>query len=286
MDLEELTPLVEAWYEVPPGGLGLGDEKIATVENLTLRKFYAKLGQLTEIGTPWWSTGGQDEFLPVERLRQEDGLTIFGVENQGNFVIAASSDANTNAFASGIELDHVSTFTDVGAPLEEVIVTFVLREMVWTGRPFDRDAAADMERKARDGIHYRGRYVFRDEYDDLWLANDAILMEWSGHRLIVSKGAWRQTPENVTSDQGFGGSDDHNDGARGTQSLRRGTLLRPNFGAPLLIVSLAVSLALVFSHIDGAPLLIGLCLIGAVIGAMAMVMATHREQQPRRPSLE
>jgi len=197
--IDELTPLLEAWYEVAPGGLGLGPALTAGVRNPTLRKFYAKLGKLAELDAPWWRVGGQDSFLPLHQLRLEDGLTVFGVENQGCFIIAAPDAAEGNVFGSGDGLadDRVSTLTDLQVPLEECIVTFVLRETVLTSEPLGHRTTPDVIHAAKAGRHYRGRYVDRDEYDDFWWSDEVLVMNiapFDYEKLVARKGAWRAPP--------------------------------------------------------------------------------------------
>jgi len=194
--IDELTPLLEAWYDVEPGGLGLGAEQLADVRNPTLRSFYMRLGRLTEIDTPWWRYGGQDEFLPPHKLKTEDGATIFGVENQGCFVLAALDDANDNVVANGYmrEDDGVENLVDIGVPLEECIVTFVLRESIFTTEPMNRRVTPAMITAAKAGRHHRGRFIYANTYDEFWLADDVWLMNNIAfdESLVAPKGAWRE----------------------------------------------------------------------------------------------
>lgn len=197
MNIDHLTRLLETWYEVEVGGLGLGAERTDGIRNPTLRKFYSNLGRLADQGTPWWRVDRQDSFVPLSKLNAEWGMTVFGIENQGCFVIAAADQAETNVFGEGdgITLARLTSLTDLGVPLEECLVTFAIRETIFTSQPLEREPTAKITERAKQGVHYRGRYVCDDVFDDFWLSEDVLLLSGKAlgidQDLVAPKGAWR-----------------------------------------------------------------------------------------------
>jgi hypothetical protein len=138
----------------------------------------------------------------LSQLRPESGATVFGVENQGVFIIAASDDpSQTNALVSGdvagdVEDLRLHEFTDLGVPLEELLATLTLRETILSVQDRYRAGSPSLlesRTAALSGVKYRGRYVWPDFLLEFWLADDVwytnTVGEWAAHRNI-----WKQPP--------------------------------------------------------------------------------------------
>ncbi len=204
MNLEQLTSLLEKWYSVAPGGLGLDAVATAHIANPTLREFYERLGALAESGTRFSHPKShhrplatQDRVLPVSELRREGDATIFVLENQDVFVIAAPDQTSqTNALVAGdvgdLRLRHL---TDLGVPLDELLVTLALSETIFSVQDRYRATSPSLLKSrtaAISGVHYRGRYVWPELYSNFWLSDDVWYMDhigcgWAAHRSI-----WKQ----------------------------------------------------------------------------------------------
>ena len=170
MNLKQLTGHLERWYGVAPGGLGLDAVATAHIAHPTLREFYASLGALAETGTRFAHPTShhrplatQDRVLPVQELRREGDATIFAVENQGVFVIAASGDTGQqNALVAGDISDlRLRQLTDIGVPLEEILVTLALFETIFSVADrypvISPPTLAKARAEAASGVRYRGR---------------------------------------------------------------------------------------------------------------------------------
>jgi hypothetical protein len=209
MNLQQLTELLEKWYGAAPGGLGIDRAITASIANPILREFYARLGGLADPQTPYKHPksylrplAAQDRVLPLSDLRREAGATVFGVENQDVFVIAASDDpSQTNALVSGdvagdVEILRLRELTDLGVPLEELLVTLTLQETIFSVQDRYRTGSPPLLKSrtaASSGGRYRGRYVWPDLLLEFWLAEDVWYTngvgEWAAHRNI-----WKQPP--------------------------------------------------------------------------------------------
>jgi hypothetical protein len=208
MNLEQLAGLLERWYGVAPGGLGLDAAATDHIANPMLREFYERLGALAEPGTrfahptsPHRPLAAQDRVLPVSELRRDGDATIFAVENQGVFVIAASGETEQlHALVAG-DLPDVTLRqpTGIGVPLEEILVTLALFETIFSVS--DRYLAitpstlAKARAESASGIRYRGRYVWPDLYTDFWLAEDVWFMDGGWRRSAAHRDLWRQPQE-------------------------------------------------------------------------------------------
>jgi hypothetical protein len=205
MNLEQLTDLLEKWYGAAPGALGIDRAMTANIANPILREFYARLGGLAERQTPFKHPksylrplAAQDRVVSLSELRREGGGTIFGIENQGVFVIAASDDpAQANALVSGDVSDlRLRELTDLGVPLEELLVTLTLQETIFSVQDRYRAGSPPLLKSrtaAMSGVRYRGRYVWPDLFLEFWLADDVWYTDhiggWAAHGNI-----WKQSP--------------------------------------------------------------------------------------------
>lgn len=205
MNLRQLTGLLEKWYGVTPGGLGLDAAATAHIANPMLREFYERLGALAESGSRFAHQTShhrplatQDCVLPVSELRREGEATVFAVENQGVFVIAASDkEEQRNALAAGDVSDlRLRQPTDIGVPLEELLVTLALSETIFSVS--DRYAMispstlAKARAEAASGTYYRGRYVWPDLYSSFWLAENVWFMDGDWMKSAAHRDLWRQ----------------------------------------------------------------------------------------------
>jgi hypothetical protein len=136
--------------------------------------------------------------LPLSKLSRKAGATIFGVENQGVFVIAASDDpAQANALVSGDVSDlRLRELTDLGVPLQELLVSLTLQETIFSVQDRYRAGSPSLLKSrtaAISGVSYRGRYVWPDLILEFWLADDVWYTDhiggWAAHRNL-----WKQPP--------------------------------------------------------------------------------------------
>jgi hypothetical protein len=208
MNLPQLAGLLEKWYGVAPGGLGLDAATAARIANPTLREFYERLGALAEPGTRFMHPTSrhrplatQDRVLPVGELQRDGDATIFAVENQGVFVIAASAEAGQqNALVAG-DLPDVTLrqLTDIGVPLEEILVTLALFETIFSVSDrypvISPPTLAKARAESASGIRYRGRYVWPDLYTDFWLADNVWFLDGGWRRSAAHRDLWRYPQE-------------------------------------------------------------------------------------------
>ena len=205
MNLEQLTSLLEKWYSVAPGGLGLDAVATAHIANPTLREFYERLGALAESGTRFSHPKShhrplatQDRVLPVSELRREGDATIFVLENQDVFVIAASdSPEQRNALVAGdFSKRRLRQLTDIGVPLRELLVTLALSETICSVSDryplISPTTLAKARADAASGTRYRWRYVWPDLHVDFWLAENVWFMDGDWMKLAAHRDLWRQ----------------------------------------------------------------------------------------------
>ena len=77
--------------------------------NPIVEDFYRRSGALTLLKSPFAHPSSyqsplscQDQVVPLDQLKTEDGYTIFSVENQGEFVVAARDDlTDRKTYAKG-----------------------------------------------------------------------------------------------------------------------------------------------------------------------------------------
>ena len=205
MNLRQLTGLLENWYGAAPGGLGLDAAATAHIVNSTLREFYEHLGALAEPGTRFAHPTShhrplatQDRLLPASKLRRDGDATIFVLENQDVFVIAASDNPEQqNALVAGDVGDlRLRQLTDIGVPLEELLVTLALSETIYSVSdryPLISPATlAKARAEVASGTRYRGRYVWPDLYVEFWLAEDIWFMDGDWMKSAAHRDLWCQ----------------------------------------------------------------------------------------------
>ena len=208
MTLSELQTLLADWYEIDRDDLALPHTEALGELHPVLAEFYARLGGLAERDTPLrhpashhYPLATQDTIVPVSELRVEDDVTVFAHENQGNFAIGAHIDSN-EALAKGDYLERSSyAFEPVGVPLEELLVTLVLRETIWSVDDRYAIHADDAVRRAwgaweRTGAvqHYEGRYLWTDTPFRFLLTRDEWYSDTVGIASVAFRGAWREPP--------------------------------------------------------------------------------------------
>lgn len=206
IDFEELQDLLSSWYEVPKTELAAPDNALPQGLNPIIEDFYRRFGALTLLKSPFAHPSSyhsplscQDQVVPLDELKSEDGYTIFSVENQGVFVVAACDDpADPKTYAKGDAVfeEEVKEFADVGVPLQECLVTCVLRETVMSvGDRYRRitpDSLKSASLAAQAGKTVRSRYIWSDNYCTFHLSNDVWFMDWDGMQFSAHRGLWRQ----------------------------------------------------------------------------------------------
>ena len=206
MNFEELQDLLSNWYEVSISALAAQHEAVPQGLNPIVQDFYRRFGALTLPKSPFAHPSSsnsplscQDQVVPLDALKSEDGYTVFSIENQGVFVVAASDDpADPNTYAKGDAVfeDQVKEFADVGVPLQECLVTCVLRETVMSvGDRYRRitpDSLMNDLKVAQTGTTVRSRYIWSEDYCTFHLSNDVWFMDWDGMQFSAHRGLWRQ----------------------------------------------------------------------------------------------
>lgn len=208
MNFEQLQNLLSDWYEVPPGNLGIPESSIPSRINPILQDFYRRFGALaqrkSQFAHPDSDNGPlscQDHIIPVDELKAEEGFTVFCDENQSVFVVAASDDpSNTKTYAKGDGVFEYSTkkLTEVGVPLQECLVTCVLRETILSVndryRLITPDSLKADLRAAQTGETIKSRYIWSDIHITFHLSKDVWFMDWDGMQSSAHRGLWRQKP--------------------------------------------------------------------------------------------
>jgi hypothetical protein len=205
---DHLQDLLSDWYEVSPSDLGLPDAEVPEGINPILTDFYRHFGTLarrkSQFGHPESDNtplSCQDHIFSADELKHKDGYTIFCDENQSVFVVAASDDAaDTNTYAEGdaVFQDRTTEMTDIGVPLEECLVTCVLRETIMSvndryRRITPEGLNADLA-VAQSGQTVRSRYIWPDVYFTFHLSKDIWFMDWDEMKFSARRGLWRHKP--------------------------------------------------------------------------------------------
>jgi hypothetical protein len=208
MNFVELQDLLSNWYEVPSSDLTAPDSAVPQGLNPILEDFYCRFGALTQRKSQFAHPDShhsplscQDQVVPLDELKSEDGYTIFSVENQGVFAVAASDDpSDTKTYAKGDAVfeDETKELTDVCVPLQECLITCVLRETIMSvGDRYRRITPDSLKmdlQAARAGDTVSSRYIWRDNFCTFHLSNDVWFMEWDGMQFSAHRGLWRQKP--------------------------------------------------------------------------------------------
>ncbi|WP_371225671.1 hypothetical protein [Roseovarius sp. 2305UL8-3] len=207
-NFEQLQELLADWYEVPQSELGVPESTVPEWPNPILRDFYRRFGALTLRKSNFVHPDSnnlplscQDHIVPIDELKSKDGFTVFCHENQGVFVVAACDDpADTMTYAMGDAVleGRVEEWTDVGVPLQESLVTCVLRETIMSvGDRYRRitpDSLKKNRRVAEVGETVRSRYIWSDDLCTFHLSEDVWFMDWDGMEFAARRGSWRQKP--------------------------------------------------------------------------------------------
>lgn len=186
MNFLELQDLLSNWYEVPPTELAAPESAVPQGLNPILEDFYCRFGALTlsksqfaHPESPNSPLSRQDQVVPLDELKPQDDYTIFSVENQGVFVVAASNDpSDPNAYAKGDAVfeEEQKEFADVSVPLQEYLITCVLRETIMSVGDRYRRITPDCLKKdllaAQAGHTVRSRYIWSESYCTFHLSND------------------------------------------------------------------------------------------------------------------
>jgi hypothetical protein len=136
--LPALSNFLADWYEVAPGELALPVGNVPAQINPVLREFYCSVGALAERATAFRHPdnilgpfGAQDTILPVEELDEHAEPMIFLVENQGNWVAAASSNSPYTLIKGDFAVtEFEDDFEETQIPLVETLCGAALMETV------------------------------------------------------------------------------------------------------------------------------------------------------------
>lgn len=202
---DDLLGVICEWYECSASDLALPKQSLGPIKNDVLRDYYAKFGRLADRDSPFKhlkSNNGplscQDIVLPVNELRDKDGFTVFGAENQDVFVIAASDVPDDNAtYAEGdcIE-DHYVSMSANGVPLTECLITMTLRETILSVgdryRYISPARADEAFKVAETGQHIQSRYIWSDVMFDFYLSKPVWFMEFQDNRHYAHRGLWKK----------------------------------------------------------------------------------------------
>ncbi len=206
MNFVELQDLLSHWYEVPPTELAAPEGTVPQGLNPILEDFYRRFGALTLSKSQFVHPEShnsplscQDQVVPLDELKPQDGYTIFSVENQGVFAVAASndpSDPNTYAKGDAVFEEEQKEFADVSVPLKECLITCVLRETIMSVGDRYRRITPDCLKKdllaAQAGDTVKSRYIWSDSFFTFHLSNDVWFMDWDGMQFSAHRGLWRQ----------------------------------------------------------------------------------------------
>jgi hypothetical protein len=208
MDFEQLQNLLSDWYEVPSSDLGIPESDIRTLSNPILKDFYRRFGALAQRKSQFAHPESrnsplscQDHIFPIDELKTENGFTVFCDENQSVFVVAASdvsSDSETYARGDGVSDHFIRELTGVRVPLQECLITCVLRETIMSvGDRYRRITPENLKmalQLAQAGETVRSRYIWSDSYYSFHLSKDVWFMNWGGMQFAAHRGMWRQKP--------------------------------------------------------------------------------------------
>ena len=191
-----------------PGELGLEAAQVPQDLHPVLADFYRRFGTLAETQSKYRPEGAnhplgtQDRILPLSEVKVEGDHWVFGVENQGVFVVAAACDpTDLVAHARGdmVETDDPEEMNRVGVSLVDCLVCSVLRETIMSvGDRYRRltpkivDAALA---EARKGETFELAYLWPEAKLTFHLSNDVWAMEWDGMKFFARRGLWRKPPQ-------------------------------------------------------------------------------------------
>ncbi len=208
MDLEQLQDLLSDWYEVRPSDLGVPESAIPAWLNPVLQDFYRRFGALTLRNSLFVHPESensplscQDHVIPIDELKSENGFAVFCDENQSVFVVAASNDSSDNgtyARGDGVSDHFVKELTCIDVPLQECLITCVLRETILSVndryRRITPDSLKTALQVARMGKTVSSRYIWSDSYFTFHLSKDVWFMDWDGMQFAAHRGLWRKRP--------------------------------------------------------------------------------------------
>jgi len=208
MDFAQLQHLLADWYEVPASKLGAPEGSLPRWMNPILRDFYHRFGALTQSNSQFTHPAShhaplscQDHVIPLEELRSQDGFTVFCKENQGIFVVAAcndQTDLETYAMGDAVSDDCVEELTAMSVPLQECLVTCVLRETIMSvGDRYRRITPATLktaQQTASTGESIISRYIWPDTDFTFNLSKDVWFMEFGDMQFAAHRGLWRLKP--------------------------------------------------------------------------------------------
>jgi len=208
MNFEQLQDLLSDWYEVPPKNLGVPGSSIPNWINPILKDFYSRFGTLAQRESQFTHPASnnsplscQDHIIPTDELKTQDGFTVFCNENQGVFVVAASDDpSDTKTYARGDAVfdDHTNDLTEVGVPLQESLITCVLRETIISVndryRRITPDSLKADLKAAKAGETLKSCYVWPDSHCTFHLSKDVWFMDWDDMQFSARRGLWRRKP--------------------------------------------------------------------------------------------
>lgn len=198
---DDLAHYLADWYDAHPAEFALSKAAVAGIANPILQDFYRKFGALAEPDTRFKNPkshcrpfSAQDTILPVGELQSKDGYTVFGVENQGVFVIAAAESNDAGAYAAGDCIAETTVeMTSVNVPLMECLITFALGETIFS--VYDTKSSlteAEALQQAQTGLHVRSAYLWQEAPTKFYLTPDLWLMDRDGMIFFAEKDQWQR----------------------------------------------------------------------------------------------
>jgi len=206
MDFKQLQSFLADWYETDPKEFQLSKSAVSAIENPVLKEFYFLFGKLAETNNPFSHSksiygplSAQDHFLPYLDLEIDGDITIFLIENQGNFEIGAKG-VSLNGFVAGLlDSTEEASFEDSGVPLVELLAANALKETVLSVD--DRHRSITIEDKMNwieilnSESSQQLRYVSRDEFVSYHITKDLIAFGFSNNPdFFALRGMWKKPP--------------------------------------------------------------------------------------------
>lgn len=202
MTFENLIPMLCGWYNLSANEMSLTEDQVSHIKNDILRDYYKKFGALTEpfariIQADGGHLEAQDVMICASEVISKDSYAVFCYENQAVFSLAAH-DRENEGFAFGTlgHFDSPEHAFAVGISLSEILVTFALREAIFSAqRTFcarPQRAQNELKSSARRGISTRSRYLGPDDYHVFHFGEDAWLMEFQGMEFCAKRGSFKK----------------------------------------------------------------------------------------------
>ncbi len=203
--LRALSLFLCDWYECDEAALSGLKEHTQHICNPVLREFYERFGALAEktnaFRHPKSDSGplsAQDSFSAAKKIRAEKGKEVFLVENQGNFVIAASDDDFAHV-KGDLGEERFVDFTATSIPLTESLIANALQETVLSVSDRCSSRTAVEEARLSHQLNAATKLYLRTVHDNdpycFFITPDLIGMGFGAEPdFFASRGQWRKQP--------------------------------------------------------------------------------------------